>query len=193
MANKKRRCLSCKKYREAEKGITAPIGFFCDSRCRYDYATKKPKELKEKTFKIVKKKDNAKKKKFRDNDKPLRLKEAQKAFNAFIRKRDDKDPCISCGRHHQGQYHAGHYKTTKARSDIRFNEDNCHKQCSVCNNHLSGNIDEYKPNLIKKIGEERFNKLLKVNIVSYSCEDLKAIELKYKDKLKELNKVNYVK
>ena len=39
------------------------------------------------------------------------LKEAQIAFNAFIRIRDIELPCISCGRHHTGQYHAGHYRS----------------------------------------------------------------------------------
>ena len=33
-------------------------------------------------------------------------KEAQTEFNRFIRLRDADQPCISCGRHHQGQYHA---------------------------------------------------------------------------------------
>ena len=35
------------------------------------------------------------------------LKEAQAAFNAFIRERDKSEPCISCERYHKGQYHAG--------------------------------------------------------------------------------------
>ena len=39
------------------------------------------------------------------------LKEAQAVFNKFIRLRDKDQPCISCGRYHQGQYHAGHYRS----------------------------------------------------------------------------------
>ncbi|MBW5405927.1 recombination protein NinG, partial [Morganella morganii] len=60
-------------------------------------------------------------------------KQAQTAFNAYIRERDKDLPCISCGRHHTGQYHAGHYRTTKAMPELRFDEDNVHKQCSACN------------------------------------------------------------
>ena len=30
------------------------------------------------------------------------LKEAQTAFNAYIRARDASRPCVSCGRHHEG-------------------------------------------------------------------------------------------
>jgi hypothetical protein len=127
-----------------------------------------------------------KKRELKANDRPFRAKESQKAFNAYIRKRDEKEPCISCQRHHSGQYHAGHFKTTAARSDLRFNEDNCHKQCAPCNNHLSGNIGEYIVHLINKIGQVRFDALNKNETVKYSCEQLKEVELKYKNKLKEL-------
>lgn len=114
-------------------------------------------------------------------------KEAQQAFNAWIRERDKLEPCISCGRHHEGQYHAGHYRTTAAAPQLRFNPENCHKQCAPCNNHLSGNIANYRPALINKIG------LVKVEAIennsdlkSWSIEDLQEIKTKYKLKLKQL-------
>lgn len=42
------------------------------------------------------------------------LAETQKAFNAWIRARDTKLPCVSCGRPNDGQHqrHAGHYRST---------------------------------------------------------------------------------
>ena len=114
-------------------------------------------------------------------------KKAQKAFNEFIRERDRNEPCISCQRHHSGQYHAGHYKTVGAKSELRFNEDNCHKQCSVCNNHLSGNLAEYRINLINKIGIKRVEALESHNEpVKHGREDYEQIEKHYKKKLKEL-------
>ncbi|MCP4060771.1 MAG: recombination protein NinG, partial [Pseudoalteromonas sp.] len=68
-------------------------------------------------------------------------------------------------------------------------EDNCHKQCAPCNNHLSGNISNYRPALVKKIGQDRVDWLEgKHEVRKYTCEDLKEVELKYKQKLKELNK-----
>lgn len=116
------------------------------------------------------------------------MKEAQQAFNAFIRARDADNPCISCQRHHQGQYHAGHYRTTKAAPELRFNENNVHKQCSVCNNHMSGNILEYRINLIKKIGIELVEYIEGATPPKkYTIEDLKAIKAEYKAKLKALN------
>ena len=92
------------------------------------------------------------KKKVRDNDRPYHLKKCQEAFNRLVRIRDEKEPCISCQRHHSGQYHAGHYRSVGACPELRFNLENCHKQCAPCNNHKSGNIGEYRINLIKKIG-----------------------------------------
>jgi hypothetical protein len=86
-------------------------------------------------------------------------KEAQREFNKFIRLRDAELPCVSCLRNHSGQYQAGHYKTVGAHPELRFNEDNCHKQCAPCNNHLSGNIAHYRPNLIDIIGQSRVDAL----------------------------------
>ena len=37
-----------------------------------------------------------------------------------------------------------------AMPSLRFNTHNVHKQCSACNNHLSGNMIEYRINLIAK-------------------------------------------
>jgi len=186
MSNSRRRCTNCKKYSLATDGIVCPVGFFCDNECRIEYGIKKTDKLRAKHKQIVDKKFNKKKREFKLNDKPYRTTEAQAAFNSYIRYRDSKEPCISCQRYHDGQYHAGHFKTTKARPDLRFNVDNCHKQCAPCNNNLSGNIGEYITHLINKIGQQRFDELTRVNIKKYTCEELKDIEIYYKTKLKEL-------
>jgi hypothetical protein len=83
------------------------------------------------------------------------IRDAQKVVNEYIRLRDDKKPCISCGRHHQGQYHAGHFRTTKAAPNLRFYTLNIWKQCQPCNTHLSGNVTEYRIELCRRIGSER--------------------------------------
>ncbi len=158
------------------------LGRFCNTECAADWLKDNPVKLKSLYNRNVKRDLRE----FKANDKTILTPKAQSAFNAYIRKRDEKEPCISCGRHHTGQYHAGHYKTVGARKDLRFNEDNCHKQCSVCNNHLSGNLAEYTPRLIEKIGQERFDKLQKVETKSYTADELKEIIRYYKDKLKQL-------
>lgn len=115
------------------------------------------------------------------------MREAQAAFNAWIRKRDENLPCISCGRNHQGQFHAGHFRTTKAAPELRFSELNVHKQCSVCNNYLSGNIIEYRRNLLVKIGADNVDWLEGPHEPKkYTVEDLKAIRDEYRRKFKEM-------
>ena len=80
------------------------------------------------------------------------MKEAQTALNALIRARDADRPCISCGRHHNGQYHAGHYLSVGSSPALRFEELNVWKQCAPCNNHLSGNAVLYRIGLVNRIG-----------------------------------------
>jgi len=80
---------------------------------------------------------------------------AQKAVNAYIRARDEGQPCISCGRHHQGKWNAGHYRSRGAIPALRFHHDNIHLQCEPCNSSKAGNVIEYRIRLIEKIGIER--------------------------------------
>ncbi|WP_324671388.1 recombination protein NinG [Enterobacter hormaechei] len=115
------------------------------------------------------------------------IKQAQQAFNEFIRYRDRHLPCISCGRHHEGQYHAGHFRTTGANPELRFDEDNCHRQCAPCNNHLSGNLINYRPALIQKIGQARFDALMGPHeLPKWKREDYIRIRDEYRAKLKAL-------
>lgn len=115
------------------------------------------------------------------------LKEAQKWFNKFIRLRDADKPCISCGRHHAGQYHAGHYRTVGSSPELRFNELNCHKQCAPCNNHLSGNIVNYRIGLIAKIGIKLVESLEGYHEPEkHAIDDLKNLIETYKQKCKQL-------
>ncbi len=193
MANKKRRCTYCKTYKEAEKGISTPFGFFCGDSCRYDLAMKQTKSLLLKSKAITKKnqdKEHAeRKRKLKANDRPFRAKEAQKAFNAYIRKRDEKEPCISCDRSNDGRHqrHASHYRSVGACKSLRFNELNVYASCAQCNSHMSGNITEYRIRLIKKIGIGKVEWLECQNEpTKYSCDELKKIELKYKSMLQLL-------
>lgn len=115
------------------------------------------------------------------------IKRAQAAFNEYICLRDKDDPCISCGKYHEGQYSAGHFYTTAARADLRFTEDNVHKQCWWnCNKNKSGNIAEYRPRLVEKIGQERFDALQVIGRSDWSNEELEEIRIHYRDLIKQL-------
>jgi len=115
------------------------------------------------------------------------IKLAQFAFNRYIRIRDDALPCVSCGRLHQGQWHAGHYLSTGARPELRFEPDNVHKQCQPCNTHLSGNIALYRAELCRRIGVARVEELEADQAPrKYTVDDLIEIESRYKRLAKEL-------
>ena len=115
------------------------------------------------------------------------MREAQAEFNAFIRERDKALPCISCGRFHTGQYHAGHYLSTGARPELRFEPMNVWKQCQPCNMYLSGNLVLYRVALVEKIGIENVEWLEGNHAPKkYTIADLKSIRDEYRLKLKEL-------
>ena len=113
--------------------------------------------------------------------------EAQTAFNTWIRLRDADQPCISCGRHHKGQYHAGHYLSVGARPELRFEPLNVHKQCAPCNTHLSGNAVLFRKGLLAKHGIEIVDWLEGPHeLKHYTIDHLAAIKAVYQSKNKEL-------
>lgn len=115
------------------------------------------------------------------------VRETQAVFNEWVRLRDAALPCVSCGRHHEGQYHAGHYRTVGANPELRFEPLNAWKQCAPCNNHKSGDIVNYRIELVKRIGADRVEWLEGPHEAQrYTIEDLKAIKAEYRAKIKEL-------
>lgn len=192
--NRQRKCKNCDVKIPACDGFIAGVSFVCSSDCAFKLAVKERDKQRQKQ--VAKVKEEAKKERKRlaakkQSLKPISkwMKEAQFWFNKYIRLRDKDLPCICCGRNADAdiQWHAGHFLTTGARPEHRFNEDNCHKQTSYCNNHLSGNVAEYRKRLIDKIGLERVEALESDHEPKrYRADDLKAIIETYKAKCKEL-------
>ena len=115
------------------------------------------------------------------------MREAQAAFHAWVRARDASQPCISCGRHHEGKYDAGHYRTVGSNPALRFEPLNCHKQCVPCNQHKSGDIVNYRISLVLRIGQDKVDWLEGPHEPRrYTIDDLKAIRADYKARLKQL-------
>ena len=180
----KYRCTGCKEY-FPKPAIAINAGKFHSIECATGYAQEKSAKLKV----VAAKKSHTKaKKELKDNDRSFQLKKTQERFfNPYIRLRDKNLACISCQRHHSGQYHAGHYLTVGGHPALRFNPDNCHKQCSHCNNHQSGRLVDYRIQLIKKIGLARVEILEGPHEAKrYTINDLKEIQRVYKLKSKEL-------
>ena len=182
MANSTRKCKQCAEYKPAESGVKVPAGWFCCHAHAIEFA-------REKAAKVRERKARSESRQRKLDVKPIGYwaEKAQRSFNAYIRARDANEPCICCGAFHDGQWHAGHYRSVGGQPELRFEEDNCHKQASYCNNYKSGNLAEYRIRLIAKIGLERVEFLEGPHEPKrYRREDYQAIEAEYKAKLKKL-------
>lgn len=114
------------------------------------------------------------------------IKLAQITFNKYIRLRDKGNVCISCQKPPKKE-NAGHFYNANNHYNVRFDENNVHLQCEHCNTFLSGNLINYRENLLKKIGAEEFNVLEGKSKVTrkFTKEELKEIINTYKKKIKE--------
>ena len=190
---KKLKCCGCKSRYPADGMIGINGSNFHSIDCATQYSQAKSAKLRAKAIAKKEKQDKQshtkKKRELKDNDKSFQTKKTQQIFNAYIRLRDNAQPCISCLRFHDGQYHAGHYRTVGANPEIRFNPRNCHKQCAPCNNHLSGNLVNYRVNLIAKFGVEFVDFLGGHHPPKrYTIANLKTIQKWFKRKTKRLER-----
>ncbi len=117
--------------------------------------------------------------------------DAKKSFQKYIRMRDAKLPCISCGKLNATDWAGGHFYSAGMYSGLMFDERNCHKQCnSHCNKFLSGNLLEYRKGLIERYGADFVNELDRISNekrnYKYSKEELIAKKMQYEIKIKEL-------
>lgn len=187
MANKKRRCLYCKEYTEAESGIKAPVGFFCSSEHLHQYALEKGRKRYQKAQNKEIKERKQKLKSYAE-----KMRELQDVFNKLRRveeflwfqERGVEPYCISCQKPlGNDQWCNGHFKTTKARPDLRFDKMNSYLQHNVrCNRALSGDIEGYKRGL--KI---RFGKDAAREIIEY-CDTVKPTDKLSDDQIEQLKK-----
>lgn len=117
------------------------------------------------------------------------MKEAQAAINRYVRLRDAHLGCVSCDRPStwQGQWHASHYRSRGAAPHLRFNLHNIHKACSICNNHLSGNIMGYRPELVRRIGAQGVEALEASQVrADFTIDYLKRLKRVFAEKARRL-------
>jgi len=113
--------------------------------------------------------------------------EAQNAFNRYIRIRDSGRSCCACGvqlndnnPNKPGSFvDASHYRSRNAASHLRFNVFNCVSCCWQCNRTLSGNIENLRVGLIERFGHEIVDKL-------NNNYDLKHFDIKYLIRIKNI-------
>lgn len=129
------------------------------------------------------------------------VQELQLAFNAFIRVRDYGKPCPTCGSLHPRmidgiQWDAGHYLSVGAHPELRFDEDNCHRQCRWCNCAYSDGMvhgvvtsRQYREELERRIGPERLAVLEGPHEPKhYTTEELIALKKHYRARTRELQR-----
>lgn len=173
-----------------------PFITWCSPECGAELAKAKIEHSKELKAKKERKEYREAKEKIKSRSDWMR--EAQQAFNAYIRKRDENEECISSGvgnityvsgKPRITSWDAGHYRSVGSSPALRFNELNVHKQSVHDNQHLHGNLIEYRKRLIERIGIDKVEWLEGPHEPKkYSVDDLKAIKAEYKLKLKELAK-----
>ena len=175
---KKKKAKVCKQCK-AEFEPARPLQVCCGPKCAVERATHQRSKKDRAELRIAKE---------RLKSRGDWAREAQTAFNAFIRARDKQagHGCISCGSH-TGKENAGHYRSVGSCPSLRFEESQVHLQCEKCNSYLSGNLINYRTALILRVGQ------LKVDWIEgphqpkhYTIDDLKAIKAEYKAKLKAL-------
>ena len=122
------------------------------------------------------------------------MREAQQAFNEYIRTRDQAAGhlCISSGKSLDwsgNAVDAGHYRSVGSAPHLRFDERNCHAQSKQDNRFLSGNAVDYRIGLIARIGQEAVDALeADQSVRKYTVDEIKAIKATYRAKTRELKK-----
>lgn len=149
------KCSICKAKREKGELFSPPAiaGYICRDYINHDCWKKlleKINKQKEKAFNI----------RTRELKKTIRTRKKwedliQEQVNWWVLHfRDRNEPCCTCGTVNNIKYDAGHYRTRKSCSELRFEPTNIHKQCSVnCNQYGSGMRAEYREFIERKYGK----------------------------------------
>jgi hypothetical protein len=125
---------------------------------------------------------------------PQLIAEAQSAFNLYVRLRDRRRGCISCGTSLPdggvgGGYDCGHYRSRGSASHLRFEPDNAFGQCKACNRYGNGRPLEMRLGAIERIGLARVEAIEADNTPrKWTREGLRAIKAEYQAKANELKK-----
>lgn len=120
------------------------------------------------------------------------MKDAQTAFNRFIRERDKDKPCICCGKPLGesaigGGFDCGHYRSVGSAPHLRFTESNAAAQRKQCNRYGAGRAVDYRIGLISRIGLSAVEQLEAENSPrKYTVEELKAIKAYFVAKYKAI-------
>lgn len=90
---------------------------------------------------------------------PACKREAQVAWNKYVRARDAGKPCCSCGATPKevfgGAMDCSHYRSRGSSPHLSFHLHNAAAACVKCNRFLGGNVVALRAGLIARLGEEK--------------------------------------
>ncbi|MDC9598987.1 recombination protein NinG [Xenorhabdus anantnagensis] len=203
---RQRKCKECGERYEPERQLQNT----CSVQCAIAKAKKQEQKKREELERRRKKDNEIKQKLARDKLKARKLavkppnyfkKQAQQSFNEFIRLRDHREPCISCGEInppdlHGGQWDCGHFLSVGSHPELRFEEKNAYKQCKSCNagagkfaRKNSTVSQQYEENLIAKFGRNLVDWLRGPReMTNYRKDDFIRIKDYYRAKARELKR-----
>ena len=124
----------------------------------------------------------------------MNLKRLDRIFSIYIRRRDaDMDGMVKCctcnTKKHWKKMDAGHWIRRAKSLATKYDERNCHAQCTTCNQHLGGNPERYDRFILNKYGIEVFDKLVDLSNTETKWMQFEVDELTdvYKKKIKDLD------
>ena len=164
----------------------------CSPACAIVDAPRHQEKARKSLAQVERKEIKVRKEKLKSRGEHMR--EAQQAFNEFIRARDQAagHPCISSGKPLDwsgNAVDAGHYRSVGSAPHLRFDERNCHAQSKQDNRFLSGNAVDYRIGLIARIGQDAVDALESdQNVRKYTVEEIKAIKAECRAKTRELKR-----
>ena len=195
-ARKRKACKFCGKdfepFQSTQKACATP-------ECSLGYVRQ---QAREQARKAQRRKDRA----WKAANKPRTefIRDAQSAFNAYIRARDHGKPCVSCGTPAWeievdqsgkvgGAWDCGHFRTVGAAGHLRFHPLNAHRQCKGCNGgagkhgHINNReatiTQKYRRILVGRIGVARVEALeCDTRTRTFTSNELRRIKAVYNRK-----------
>lgn len=159
MKSATRRCSNCRKKVNASDALYGSLKAFCCVECLVAYA--KSEKGKKDYTKALRKETAERKQKLKTKSDYVR--EAQSAFNRYVRLRDSTTGCISCGSMPEqkfgGTRDCGHMLSRGAHGQHKFRLDNTAGQCVACNRYRSGDAANFRAGMISRWGLDRIERL----------------------------------
>lgn len=169
---------------------------WCSTECAL--AIVKENNTKEKKQKELQRKRADRERKANTKTKGEHMREAQAAFNAYIRYRDKDLPCINTGLFVDwdgNNSDAAHFISRSACSALRFDLRNVHKSTKASNKMQDKYIHDYKVYLKDRIGPKRYKELMqdfqyyRVHQRKFDIEYLQRIKRIFRKKLRLYKKL----